>query len=179
MGSKPTDLATSDEIRAWLADVSVDEPSALPRRSHPVYIAPTDANDHGAAIENVARLAESPIEAALGTAIVRQSCTARLSPLANIAIVDGWMFSAQSEIDCYRVDFELSSLDGVCLILEADGHEFHDRTKQQAASDRARDRWMIGRGYRVLRFAGSEIHGRAEGCAREVHRIMHAVGGRR
>lgn len=44
-----------------------------------------------------------------------------------------------------------------CLIIECDGHEFHEKTKEQARNDKRRDRSMIIDGFKILRFTGSEI----------------------
>src|ERR1041384_1385190 len=44
-------------------------------------------------------------------------------------------------IGSYRVDILLAGF--VHLAIECDGHDFHDRTKQQAAYDRARDRELL------------------------------------
>ena len=43
-------------------------------------------------------------------------------------------------------------------MVECDGHDFHERTKQQAANDRSRDRDLISNGYTVLRYTGSELY---------------------
>lgn len=43
------------------------------------------------------------------------------------------------------------------LVVECDGHDFHERTKQQAARDRSRDRRLQAAGFTVFRFTGSEI----------------------
>lgn len=43
------------------------------------------------------------------------------------------------------------------LFIECDGHDFHERTKEQAARDRKRDRDLQQLGFNVLRFTGSEI----------------------
>lgn len=43
------------------------------------------------------------------------------------------------------------------IAIECDGHDFHERTKFQAAHDRARDRFFQSVGLSVLRFTGSEI----------------------
>lgn len=43
------------------------------------------------------------------------------------------------------------------LIVELDGHDFHEKTKEQAARDKKRDRYLQSLGYRVLRYSGSEI----------------------
>ena len=57
------------------------------------------------------------------------------------------------------------------LVVEVDGHEFHERTKLQAARDRQRDRAMIAEGFRVVRFTGQEVYRAAE-CADEVGRLV-------
>lgn len=54
------------------------------------------------------------------------------------------------------------------LIIECDGHDFHERTKKQAARDRKRDRTAQHHGIPVLRFTGSELWADAWGCAIEV-----------
>ena len=56
------------------------------------------------------------------------------------------------------------------LIVECDGHDFHERTKEQAARDRSRDRFAQIHGRSVLRFTGSEIHADPIGCALQVGR---------
>lgn len=43
------------------------------------------------------------------------------------------------------------------LIIECDGHEFHERTKEHASRDRSRDRRLQEAGFTVFRFTGSEI----------------------
>ena len=58
------------------------------------------------------------------------------------------------------------------LVVEVDGHEFHDRTKDQAARDRRRDRDMIREGLRVVRFTGTEVVGQPEVCAAEVEVLL-------
>lgn len=54
------------------------------------------------------------------------------------------------------------------FVVECDGHDFHERTKGQAARDRSRDRALQGFGATVLRFTGSEIVSDPRGCAGEV-----------
>jgi very-short-patch-repair endonuclease len=43
------------------------------------------------------------------------------------------------------------------LVVECDGHNFHEKTKEQAARDKLRDRTLQECGYNVFRFTGSEI----------------------
>lgn len=54
------------------------------------------------------------------------------------------------------------------LIVECDGHDFHERTKEQAAKDRSRDRWAQANGYDIFRFTGSEIWRDPMGCAGQI-----------
>lgn len=80
----------------------------------------------------------------------------------------------QAQIEQWRVDFLIHTLwDGPDdrwrrLIVECDGHDFHDRTKQQAARDRSRDRALTLLGYDVFRFTGSELWRDPMGCAAQV-----------
>lgn len=43
------------------------------------------------------------------------------------------------------------------MVIECDGHEFHERTKEQARRDRERDRFLQSIGYLVFRYTGAEI----------------------
>lgn len=58
------------------------------------------------------------------------------------------------------------------LVIECDGHDHHDLTKEQARHDRRRDRWMQANGFAILRFAGSEIVRDPALCADEVHQFV-------
>lgn len=73
----------------------------------------------------------------------------------------------QAQVGQYRVDVMLEN-DSIRVAVECDGHAFHERTKEQAAHDKRRDRFLQGAGCRVLRFTGSEIFHDADRCAREV-----------
>lgn len=54
------------------------------------------------------------------------------------------------------------------IIIECDGHHFHEKTKEQAARDKQRDRYFFCEGYTVLHFTGSEIYRDARECAQQV-----------
>lgn len=54
------------------------------------------------------------------------------------------------------------------LIVECDGHDFHERTKEQAARDRDRDRQAQLSGIEIFRFTGSELWRDPLGCAEQV-----------
>lgn len=71
----------------------------------------------------------------------------------------------QETIGAYTVDF-LILAGRRQVIIECDGHAFHEKTKEQAANDAARTRELHEGGrYIVLRFTGSEIHHDARKCA--------------
>lgn len=53
------------------------------------------------------------------------------------------------------------------LIVECDGHDFHDRTKEQASKDRKRDRDLKKLGFEVFRYTGSDIWKNPISCASE------------
>lgn len=75
----------------------------------------------------------------------------------------------------YRIDFVARvtfNARHALIAIECDGHEFHERTKQQAARDRARDRYLVRKGYKVLRFTGSEIYADAGKCVAEIADII-------
>lgn len=45
-----------------------------------------------------------------------------------------------------------------CVVIELDGHDYHERTKEQVIERNERDRVFQSEGYLVLHFSGSEIH---------------------
>ena len=127
-------------------------------------------------------LCESPIEEMFLAALV-PSVMAHEIPLGFAYWPIAFEIYAQHEVGPYRADFALiynraktgfmraclSEMPGtVRFIIECDGHDFHEKTKQQAARDKARDRYLTANGWHVLRFTGSEIHADALECAREV-----------
>lgn len=70
----------------------------------------------------------------------------------------GIEFVAQAQIGRYTADFVVTLFnEKQPIIVECDGHDFHEKTKEQAQHDKKRDREMQALGYRVYRFTGSEI----------------------
>lgn len=66
----------------------------------------------------------------------------------------------------YVPDFELSRGNEL-LIVELDGHDFHEKSREQAEHDKRRDRWFAAKGLRVIRFTGSEVWRNARACIDE------------
>lgn len=78
----------------------------------------------------------------------------------------------QYPIGKYRADFLLVSWDAKAVIVECDGHDFHERTKEQAARDRQKDRDIQGSGHVILRFTGSEIWADPMKCVGEATTML-------
>ena len=88
-----------------------------------------------------------------------------------------WTLYSDVSLGTYRIDLLLQTFYGH-LAIECDGHEWHERTKQQAAYDRARDRELLAHGLATVRFTGSEIHHSAARCAQEVYAVMRHIDDR-
>lgn len=83
--------------------------------------------------------------------------------------------SSQAVIGRYKADFLLwFSYKGQCagVVVECDGHAFHEKTKEQAAADKKRDREMLKAGFPVMRFSGSEVFKDPIHCAEQVREIL-------
>lgn len=50
-------------------------------------------------------------------------------------------------------------------MIECDGHEFHEKTKEQVIYDNEREYKLKSAGYDVLHFSGSEIYNNPYECA--------------
>lgn len=126
---------------------------------------------------------ESPIEATFatafmllgehsygGVAIYEPGFNGTVNPLAA-----EFVLQCQPKIGKYRADFvagwSYPEYPGR-IIVECDGHAFHERTKEQAARDKLRDRELQRAGYKVFRFTGSEIYADAFLCATEVFEAL-------
>lgn len=120
---------------------------------------------------------ESPIEKLMYVAIIVNPTWQRLDmlnnefdpssyatvlPQHNIKLKSGRMI---------RADFCVmakSPYGHANVVIECDGYDFHERTKEQAERDRARDRELASLGYTVFRFLGSEIYRSPYECADQV-----------
>jgi very-short-patch-repair endonuclease len=62
----------------------------------------------------------------------------------------------------YRVDFAFIGMTFehriIRIAVELDGHDFHERTKEQASKDKRRDRVLAANGWVTLRFTGSDVY---------------------
>lgn len=80
----------------------------------------------------------------------------------------------------YRVDFLIEyfrlvgdTIDGVkelcdTVIVECDGHHFHEKTKEQVNRRNQRDYDLKMAGYDVIHFSGSELYNNPQECIQKV-----------
>lgn len=77
---------------------------------------------------------------------------------------------SQQSIGIYLVDFVYGS----CAV-EIDGHEYH-KTKEQREYDYKRDRYLLKRGYTVIRFMATEVFLDAKKCVLELLELGNDIG---
>lgn len=118
---------------------------------------------------------ESPLETRLAMAFGALPGFQWRLPFAEDLEIGRWqkagvILQAQAPCGPYFADFCLRRWtdSGPLILVEVDGHDFHERTPAQAQRDRARDRYLAKQGATVLRFTGREVWQDARKCAWEV-----------
>ena len=115
-------------------------------------------------MEHAEEKIDATIDAVLGQA-------PKMTPIEEVVFLrleqhadrEGWRIIPQCPIGKYRADFLIDNYYSmkmkrtVGLVIECDGHDFHERTREQAQKDKLRDRTMQADGFLVFRFTGSEI----------------------
>lgn len=107
-----------------------------------------------------------------------------IGKMRDVWVEPGIEISPQVEIGPYRVDFVLSYKgDSVLIdanrcvtipdkpfkeiIVELDGHAFHDRNARQRSYEKKRDRFLQKKGYEVFHYTGSDVISDPFGVATE------------
>ncbi|MCU1286378.1 MAG: hypothetical protein JWO13_2728 [Acidobacteriales bacterium] len=133
-------------------------------------------------IESLESSSESPIEYAMAGALILAAREKVPYVVYGQQFIKQWWtngtksicFYPQARLGKHRVDLLIIYRDSPdsnwerAVIVECDGHDFHERTSEQAGSDKKRDRNLQALGYPVFRFTGSEIWKDMFGCASEV-----------
>jgi hypothetical protein len=111
----------------------------------------------------------------------QQSWTSAFGDIQDAGVGHTWKFLQsdvcpcicvmQAEVtygrDNFRIDFAFIGMiaergDGPIrwgrIAVELDGHDFHERTKEQARRDKRRDRVLAANGWLTLRFTGSDVY---------------------
>lgn len=175
-----------------------DEESDAMREWFERVVVPASTMMHVNLANEAMEACESPIERALLMALVSTSFTDHESVGVrfprNATRSEWWVparewgpsyvaIDVQVPLDKFRIDFGVSLYEWtgeghtfrhVSVLMECDGHDFHERTKDQAKRDRSKDRALQKLGNRVFRFTGSEIWADSFKCAEEVHALLAA-----
>jgi len=124
---------------------------------------------------------ESPIETGLGVGLVSMHLLNkhfRFAAMPSASIETEWsaIIYIQPPAGDYRLDFaiHLTAQSGgrslnQWFAIECDGHDFHEKTKEQAQRDKARDRYLTAEGFKILRFTGAEIYADVNKCITEIY----------
>jgi very-short-patch-repair endonuclease len=126
--------------------------------------------------ERAAAQCESPIERAMLYAVALVAWDWTDSVLLRVDGHASGLFASrsialeiepQADVGKYRVDFLLTlsaplradptTRPSVRMVLECDGHDWHEKTREQAARDRERDRALQQLDLAVFRYTGSDI----------------------
>lgn len=128
-------------------------------------------------LEDVTEQAHMEFQSFFG--VFSQSCESPIEALFLAAFTPravgdpSYRIRPQYEIGQYRVDFLITFSENDPeyrrdVIVECDGHDYHERTREQAERDKRRDRAITASGIPVLRFTGRELHRDARACVEEV-----------
>jgi hypothetical protein len=77
-------------------------------------------------------------------------------------------------LDCFLIEMERGGHIRYPFYIgvECDGHDYHERTKQQAQKDKSKDRILRVKGLDIIRFTGSEITRNPDECVKEIDDIL-------
>ena len=120
---------------------------------------------------------ESPIEQLLSLALENLNIKNiyKYNPFIDVVEIEKQK-EIQYENKKYRVDFCIPVIyknqENKSFIIECDGHEFHQKTKEQVERDNTRMRDLQKQGYEVIRFSGTEIWHRPYKCASDILNII-------
>lgn len=138
-------------------------------------------------VEEIQARSRSPIEARMGAYLVTDRTLAAYGAPSLTDLPEGLvteskimvggnntMIIPQQRIGIYTVDFAIVfPMMERRVVVECDGHDFHEKTKEQASKDKARDRALLAYGWPVMRFSGSDIWNRGAECAAEVAEYLN------
>jgi very-short-patch-repair endonuclease len=135
-------------------------------------------------LDHLSHVCESPIEVMLGAALLWTNQLDRLGywPPALVCVPQAEIGDYHPETRLlvpqyrwrnFRIDFAYIDLETpLTVFIECDGHDFHERTKQQAARDRLKDRVIQQAGLPILRFTGAEITRDPMQCADSIFHFV-------
>lgn len=84
------------------------------------------------------------------------------------AVMEFLDLEPQYTVDQCRLDFAFPNEK---IAIEIDGHEYH-KTKEQRTNDARRERYLQSKGWKVIRFTGTEIFGDILNCLQEMKGLV-------
>lgn len=101
---------------------------------------------------------------------------AQLYPQETITIDNGKNYRVDFLIEYFRLVGD--TIDGVkelcdTVIVECDGHQFHEKTKEQVNRRNQRDYDLKMAGYDVIHFSGSELYNNPQECIQKVVNFLN------
>lgn len=124
---------------------------------------------------------QSPIEAIFGTYfsitldIIWPGCLVCCDPSIEKDYSGiQFLMMPQYPWQAYRIDwaFRIRGARRPYVFIECDGHDFHERTKDQAEHDRRKDRTIQAADITILRFTGRELYRDPSSCVEQVLLIL-------
>lgn len=138
---------------------------------------------------NISRECESPIEQLFDFAW-QIHCFEKDGKCDSPYIELSHQHNIQTNKGKYRADFYFDSdypsgetshhrgKNNLKLVIECDGHDFHEKTKEQVAKNNKRNLDLQMAGYEILHFSGSQVFENPLKCVKEVYEyIQKKVGG--
>jgi very-short-patch-repair endonuclease len=58
------------------------------------------------------------------------------------------------------------------IVVECDGHDFHEKTKRQVSRDKERDRYFTKKGFFLLRYSGSDLVRKPSTVVSDIEEIL-------
>ena len=92
--------------------------------------------------------------------------------LGSWGFLDDWKITPQLTVNTHRVDFSFKHENGGEFFIDLDGHDFHERTREQAKRDRSIDRKFALNGQTLLRYTGSEVWSEMEKICEELTSLI-------
>lgn len=111
-------------------------------------------------VDNFYASVKSPIEILFFCAIKTIIDTNKLEYYVIGDLIYGVEIMPQENIGKYKVDFLIANHGKIkteYLIVECDGHSFHEKNENKRRYEKKRDRFLQKQGYKIFRFTGSEI----------------------
>ena len=113
-----------------------------------------------------AKKTKSPIEQILWVIIARDLRDTKFWPVPQ----KSFYFNDKHYI--VDIAIEIVETGETLCVIECDGHDYHEKTKEQAINDRKRDRAFQAEGIPIFRFTGTEIYNDPYSCARELKNFL-------